>query len=37
MFVGLLGAGKTSVGRVCAERLGRPFGDTDELVESTTG
>ncbi|MGZ4735784.1 MAG: shikimate kinase [Acidimicrobiia bacterium] len=37
VFVGLMGAGKTSVGRVCAERLGRPFVDTDELVESTTG
>ncbi len=32
-----MGAGKTSVGRICASRLGRAFLDTDDLVESTTG
>jgi len=32
-LVGLMGAGKSTVGRRCAERLGRPFVDTDELVE----
>jgi shikimate kinase len=36
-LVGLMGAGKTSVGRRCAERLGRGFVDTDEMVEATTG
>lgn len=35
MLVGLMGAGKTVVGRRCAELLGRPFVDTDELVEAT--
>ena len=34
VLVGLMGAGKTTVGRRCAERLGRPFVDTDDLVEA---
>ena len=37
VLVGLMGAGKTTVGQRCAERLQRPFVDTDELVEATTG
>jgi shikimate kinase len=37
VLVGLMGAGKTSVGRRCAARLERPFVDTDELVESVAG
>jgi shikimate kinase len=37
VLVGMMGAGKTSVGRRCATRLGRPFLDTDDLVETTTG
>ena len=36
-LVGLMGAGKTSVGRVCAKRLGRLLVDTDDLVVATTG
>jgi shikimate kinase len=36
-LVGLMGAGKTAVGRTCAKRLGRPQVDTDELVVATTG
>ena len=32
-----MGAGKSSVGRRCAERLGRPFVDTDELVVALAG
>jgi shikimate kinase len=35
-LVGLMGAGKTSVGRTCAKRLGRPLVDTDDLVVATT-
>jgi shikimate kinase len=37
VLVGLMGAGKTTVGRGCAARLGRAFVDTDELVGATTG
>ena len=32
VLVGLMGAGKTTVGRRCAARLGRAFVDTDDLV-----
>lgn len=37
VLVGLMGAGKTSVGARCAEALGRHFVDTDELVEAAAG
>jgi shikimate kinase len=37
VLVGLMGAGKTSVGARCAAALGRHFVDTDELVEATAG
>lgn len=37
VLVGLMGAGKSSVGRVCADRLGRPFVDVDDLVEIGAG
>jgi shikimate kinase len=37
VLIGLMGAGKTSVGRRCAERLGRPFVDTDDVVVAMTG
>lgn len=37
VLVGLMGAGKTTVGRLLAERLGRPFVDTDDLVEEEAG
>ena len=36
VLVGLMGAGKTTVGARCAARLDRPFVDTDELVETAT-
>lgn len=32
-----MGAGKTTVGREVAARLGRPFVDTDDLVVARTG
>ncbi len=35
VLVGFMGSGKTEVGRRLAERTGRRFLDTDELIEST--
>ncbi|MDZ4825465.1 MAG: shikimate kinase [Actinomycetota bacterium] len=37
VLVGLMGAGKTTVGRRCAALLDRPFVDTDDLVVVLTG
>lgn len=37
VLVGLMGAGKTTVGKVIAERLARPFVDTDAIIESESG
>ena len=37
VLIGLMGAGKTTVGRLVAARLERPFVDTDDVVESEEG
>jgi shikimate kinase len=37
VLVGMMGSGKSTVGKRCAERLGRPFVDTDELIEVQSG
>jgi shikimate kinase len=37
VLIGLMGAGKTTVGRICAGRLERPFVDTDDLVTAQGG
>lgn len=37
VLVGFMGAGKTSVGRLLAERLEGSFVDTDEIIEQRTG
>jgi len=37
ILVGLPGCGKSSVGRLLAQRLGRPFIDLDTLIEQRTG
>jgi shikimate kinase len=37
VLVGLMGAGKSTVGRRCAARLERPFVDTDDLVLAVAG
>ena len=36
-LVGLMGAGKTSIGRLLARRLGKSFIDTDQEIERSTG
>lgn len=36
-LVGLMGAGKTSVGRLLARRLGKQFLDSDHEIEARTG
>jgi shikimate kinase len=37
VLLGLMGAGKTSIGRPLAARLGRPLLDSDEVLERRTG
>ena len=37
VLVGLMGSGKSSLGKELARRLGRPLFDSDELVERRTG
>ena len=37
ILVGLMAVGKTTVGALCAQRLGRAFVDTDDLVELLSG
>ncbi len=37
VLVGMMGVGKTTVGRWLAQVLQRPFVDSDELVEARTG
>lgn len=36
-LVGMMGAGKTTIGRQLARRLNRPFVDTDHEIEARTG
>jgi shikimate kinase len=36
-LVGMMGAGKTSVGKNLARRLGKQFYDSDHVIESRTG
>ena len=37
VLVGFMGAGKTTVGRLLAARLGVPFLDSDEVLEARAG
>ncbi|HEY5011239.1 MAG TPA: shikimate kinase [Acidimicrobiia bacterium] len=37
VLIGMMGAGKSTVGQRCAKRLGRPFVDTDERIAAAAG
>jgi shikimate kinase len=37
VLVGMMGSGKSSVGRVLSSRLQRPLFDSDELIEESAG
>jgi shikimate kinase len=37
VLVGMMGSGKTTVGRILAARLGVPFKDTDKLIHRVLG
>jgi shikimate kinase len=37
VLVGMMGTGKSTVGRILARRLDRPFVDTDAAIEARTG
>ncbi len=37
ILVGFMGTGKTTVGQMVAERLGRPFIDMDTIIEERAG
>jgi shikimate kinase len=37
VLVGFMGAGKTTIGRLLADRLGLPFADSDLVIEQRTG
>jgi shikimate kinase len=37
VLIGYRGSGKTTIGKVIAERLGRPFWDTDLEIEARSG
>jgi len=37
ILTGMMGTGKTTVGRAVAKRLGRPFVDMDQVIEARAG
>ena len=37
VLIGMMGSGKTTVGKLLAQRLRRPFVDTDALIEEREG
>jgi len=37
VLIGLMGAGKSSIGKILARMLKMPFVDTDIMIEESTG
>ena len=37
VLMGLMGSGKSAIGRVLSERMGVPLSDTDEIIENEVG
>jgi len=37
VLVGMMGSGKSTIGRIVAERMERPLIDSDEVIEAATG
>jgi len=37
VLIGFMGAGKTTIGQLLAERLGLPFTDSDQVIEQRAG
>ena len=37
VLIGMMGCGKTTVGELLAQKLGFPFVDTDDYIESKMG
>ena len=37
ILIGMMGCGKSTVGRLAAEQLGLAFADTDERIERASG
>lgn len=37
VLIGMMGCGKTTMGRLLSQRLGRPLADTDALIEAREG
>ena len=37
ILIGMMGCGKTTIGQMLAQQLGRPFVDCDQLLEERTG
>ena len=37
ILIGMMGCGKTTVGKLLSQRFGRPLADTDALIEARQG
>ena len=37
VLVGLMGSGKSAIGKILSERIGVPFSDTDKIIEEEVG